>query len=51
MSLIIRLVLAIEAKWANEESRKRLLKLSAKVEEQDSLMEMRPHILGIAKKV
>ncbi len=46
----IWIVPTFEEKWSEEHSRKRLVEISRKVEEQESLIGMSPHILAIAKK-
>lgn len=39
-----------EEKWQDKNSRERLLQIAEKVEEEESLMGMSPHLLGIARK-
>lgn len=46
----IWIVPSFEEKWKNTESKERLLNISRKVEEEESLMGMSPHLLLIAKK-
>lgn len=41
---------AFEEKWSQSDSREKLLKISRKVEEQDSLMGMSPYLLTKVKK-
>lgn len=46
----IWIVSAFEAKWQDENSRSRLLEISRKVETQENIMGLSPHLLAVAKK-
>jgi SAM-dependent methyltransferase len=45
------IVPSFDEKWEQEESKERLLKICQKVEEQESLMGMSPHILAVGRKL
>lgn len=46
----IWIVPALEEKWKNESSRDKLLKISRKVETDENIMGMSPHLLAVARK-
>ncbi len=46
----IWIVPAFEEKWADEDSRKKLLDISKKVESHENIMGMSPHLLAVAQK-